>query len=524
MRATWGGIDLYPASDPVEYARRKARVFSCPPQTLVFVPSVGLGYGLEELLSRLPSSCSILCVEAHQPVMGMALAQGLPQDKRLLVVRTDSEEVVARALREMGEWRFRRVTVVPLSAGYRLSPALYVRMRRSLEAQVREYWRNRLTLIALGSLQVRNLLSNITLFPQAGDFASLSTSLPVVVVGAGPSLEEQLPVIRDVRKDVLLLAVDTVLPRLTAEGLEPDVVVALEAQTVNLQDFLPSPLSRRIILACDISSLPSAARLFAPSIRFFSSEFAHLRLFSRMAGARILPCPFPALGSVGVAAVHAALRMTTGEVFLCGLDFSYPHSMTHARGTPYHLSTLAETTRLSPPGCLAFHALESRRKMRVPDKVGRPVLTDAVLLSYRDGLRRLVAAWEARVSDASSSGLDLGVRRIGAQQLKEKVRGSRARCVPLETPYPPLCSSEAARAFIRAEEQLLLRGSSLVQEALHSGTPSEACLSFLDEADYIWVHFPDTRGDQPPTRNFLARTSAAVHFYMQKLRRIESLL
>ena len=46
----WKGLSFYPAKNPTEYARRKARVFSPLPRSLVFIPSVGLGYGLPELL------------------------------------------------------------------------------------------------------------------------------------------------------------------------------------------------------------------------------------------------------------------------------------------------------------------------------------------------------------------------------------------------------------------------------------------------------------------------------------------
>ena len=523
VTAIWRGINLYPGSNPAEYARRKARIFSCSPGTLVFVPSVGLGYGLPELLSRLPPGSLVLCVEAHQPMMALAMAQGLPRDSRLLILRADNEEVVARTLREMGEWRFRNVAEVALCAGYRLSPALYASMRRALENQVHEHWRNRLTLIALGSLQVRNLFSNITLFPLAGDFASLSTSMPVIVAGAGPSLEELLPTIRAVRNDVLLLAVDTALPRLVTESLRPDLVVALEAQVANLQDFLPALSPGGTLLVCELSSHPSAARLFGSNVRFFSSEFAPLRLFARMAGARILPCPFPALGSVGVAALNAAVRLTTGEIFLTGLDFSYPRSLTHARGTPYHLSALVQAARLSPPDDRSFRALSARKTTIAEDKNGQPVLTDPVLMSYRENLRRVAAAASPRVSDAGGSGLELGAPRVGALELRERVRGASSRSTPLERAAPPLCSPEAALGFIRSEEEILRRGAAILTEALSAETPSEDCLSFLDEADYAWVHFPDSRQDRPPGKSLLARVGAAARYYGERLRRLESL-
>jgi len=523
LTLAWRGIDFYPAADPQEYARRKARVFSFAPHTLVFVPSIGLGYGLDELLSRLPSNSSVLCVEAHQSVMALAAAQGLPHDPRLIILRADSEEMVARAVAAMGETQYRKVVEVSLCAGYRLAPEVYARMRRALEEQVREYWRNRLTLIGLGSLQVRNLFSNIALFPSAGDLASLSTSMPVVVAGAGPSLGEALLAVRAVRKDVVLVAVDTALPRLAAESMLPDIVVALEAQTANLRDFLPPPRPSTTLLACELSSHPLAARLFGANVRFFSSKFAPLHLFARMAAAQILPCPFPALGSVGVTAVHAALRLTTGQVFLTGLDFSYPRSLTHAPGTPYHLSALAETTRLNGLDGPSFRAITARRKSTVPDKTGQPVMTDAVLMSYCESLRRLISSAGPRVADAGSTGLNLGAARITEKDLKERVRGARARSLPLEVGAAPLCTPASARAFIATEEAILRRGTVLLRDALQSNSASRECLLFLEDADYSWVHFPDVLDRNAPDRSFLARVNAAVSYYAERLAKVESL-
>jgi hypothetical protein len=343
-----------------------------------------------------------------------------------------------------------------------------------------------------------------------------------VVAGAGPSLEEAIPALHAIRADVVLVAVDTALPRLATEGLLPDVAVALEAQVANLRDFLPPP--SQTLLACELSSLPSAARLFGSRVCFFSSEFAPLRLFSRMAGARILPCPFPALGSVGVAAVNAALHMTTGDVYLAGLDFSFPRSLTHARGTPYHLSALEQSSRLSPPDMPSFHALAARRRVRTADKNGHAVFSDSVLMSYRDGLRNVIGRAGSRICDMSPGGLDLGAPRIAGSELMERVRGARDRGMPLSIGAGPLCSADKARSFIRAEREALLHGSRLLRDALHSGALSPECLSFVQESDYTWVHFPDSQGWHAGDKGFLARVNAASQYYAERLGRLESLL
>ncbi len=64
---------LYSSVDPLRTIEKRIHGLEIREQTLYYVPSLGLGYGLEDLLSRLPASCHILCVESDQPLMGLAV-------------------------------------------------------------------------------------------------------------------------------------------------------------------------------------------------------------------------------------------------------------------------------------------------------------------------------------------------------------------------------------------------------------------------------------------------------------------
>ena len=506
----WKGINFYPGADPVEYARRKARVFSLLPRTLVFVPSVGLGYGLDELLRALPAGSEVLCVEAFQEVMRIALT-GIPRDSRLHVVRTADAADAAAVLRQLGPGRFRRVAEVPLCAGYRAAPGLYADIRSLLEQEVMRYWQNRLTMIALGSLQVRNLISNLALLPAADDFSALFTDRPVVVAGAGPSLEGSLPLLAEQRGRFTLVAVDTALPTLRGGGLAPDLVVAVEAQAANNQDFIPAPAAPAL-LAADLSVHPSAARLFPGRLYFFSSEFAPLRFWERLARAGLRPFPFPALGSVGVAAVHAAVALTTGAIFLTGLDFSFPDGRTHARGSPVSLSMLARCCRLEPAGQDVFRSLEARRLVRRPDKRGRPVLTDRVMSSYRDGLEAEVRAASRPFFDCGETGLPLGARTISESEFAALLPAAAVTGQAVRVRPDRRFAGSAVRPFIASERSLLA-------EFLRA--PSGPRLS---EIDYAWAHFPDEPEPSSPDQGFVARARVAALYYDERWRRIESVL
>ena len=519
----WKGLSFYPSGNPLEYARRKARVFSPPTRSLVFVPSVGLGYGLSELLERLPEGCAVLCVEVHQEVMAMALSQGLPADPRLSIVRTAEPAGAAAALESMGIHRFRRVVELPLCAGYRLSPELYAQCRKRLEEEVRRYWQNRLTLIALGSLQVSNVLLNLSLLPGAHDLSALSTARPVVVAGAGPSLDECIPAMSRLRRGFVLAAVDTAFPCLAAHGIFPDIVVALEAQVVNMQDFIPFR-SDSAVLACDLSSHPAVNRLFAGRLYYFSSRFAPLRLFDRLAEAHLLPALFPALGSVGVAAVHAGLRIGRGDVFLTGLDLSFPGARTHAQGSPYHLAMLNGSSRLRPIGQDAFQALAARVLVRAADKRGGFVRTDKVLKSYRDSVEEVVRDSAARVMDFGPQGLELGIGRISMGEWEERLACGSAPPARLEIDTVSVFTRDQVRRFFQAEKGLLERALDALRETTAGGGASEECRALLREIDYTWVQFPDPPGLENPDRSFLARARVAAGHYARRLERIASIL
>ena len=519
----WKGLSFYPSGNPLEYARRKARVFSPPPRSLIFVPSIGLGYGLSELLERLPEGCAVLCVEVFQEVMAMALSQELPSDPRLSIVRTAEPAGAAAALESMGIHRFRRVVELPLCAGYRLAPELYARCRRRLEEEIRRYWQNRLTLIALGSLQVSNVLLNLSLLPGAHDLSALSTGRPVVVAGAGPSLDECIPSMTRLRRGFVLAAVDTAFPSLAARGIFPDIIVALEAQIANMQDFLPFR-SARTLLACDLSSHPAVNRLFTDRLYYFSSRFAPLRLFDRLAEAHLLPALFPALGSVGVAAVNAGLQIGCGDVFLTGLDLSFPGARTHAQGSPSHLAMLNGCNRLRPVGQDAFQALAARVLVHAPDKRGGVVRTDKVLKSYRDNVENVVRDSTARVMDFGPLGLDLGIRRISMGEWEDRLACGSAPAARLEIDTGKAFPRDLVREFIQAEKDLLGLALDAMQGITVEAGASEECRALLREIDYTWVQFPDPHGLENSDRSFIARARVAARHYARRLDRIASIL
>jgi hypothetical protein len=521
---SWRGIEFYPTADPAEYARRKAAAIAAAPRSLVYVPSVGLGHGLAELLAVLPADCAVLCVEVFPAIMATAMEAGLlPRDPRLLVVRTDGPAGAAEALERLDPRRFRRVVRAALCAGYRLAPAAYDAIHAALEEGLKRSWQNRITLMAMGSLQVRNAADNLGSLPGALDFGALGAEAPVVVAGAGPSLDDVLTSLARVRDRYVLVAVDTALPSLRAAGFSPDVVVALEAQAVNLQDFVGHTGDPHTLLACDLSSHPDGPRLFPGRTAFFSSRFAPLALFDRLSAAGILPFPFPALGSVGVAAAHAGLLLGRGDVYLAGLDFSYGNGLTHARGSPVHGAMLVRCARRNPPGSDLYAALAARPRLHAEGKSGHAVITDSLLRSYRDTLAARIAPEAGRVADVGARGLPLGALLLPVTEMEQRLAGSaavRGVAVDAARRFAP----DAVRAFVGEELRLLADARDSLRDAAAARPADAAAEALVRSVDYTWAHFPEFPDVPGLTAAFVARVRVAVAWYEKRLRRVDAAL
>ena len=436
-----GGKVLLSAVDPVAQGERA--VEAAPPRdgTLYLCPSPLFGYGLPRLLERIENDepeSAVLCVEACRELLvldcGGNTADPLPSHPRLAMLGIagagpeageSGERSVERALllvRQLwGSRRFRRVEVLRLSGGWQLYPDLYGALAGALHAAIAGDWGNAMTLVKLGRRYARNFIRNLSLIPRCPSLSALSFGeAPLLVLGAGPSLdpfldiwERRSPGGAEKRRGACRIScVDTAIPCLKARGIRPDLVIALESQHWNLRDFTGAR-GWGPPLAMDLSALPATAEALGGPCYVFFTPWTELNFFNRLKKAGFLPELFPPLGSVGLSATAAALRLSRGPVILCGIDFSFTLDSYHARSTPAHREKLRRQNRFR--GILNQEAAFRNAAFAGFSKSGRPVRSDPSMRNYRDLFEREFAA-ERRLMDIEGSGLSLGLPSLKAEE------------------------------------------------------------------------------------------------------------
>ncbi|MDR1373605.1 MAG: DUF115 domain-containing protein, partial [Treponema sp.] len=428
---SYRGKTLLSLIDPSGRADRAADAAPVLNRTLYFCPSPLYGYGLARLLERISADSAVLCVEADEPLMALALETmpaELREDRRLRLVRTTDAAALCRFVQDCwGRRRFRRLETLRLSGGWQLAPEDYENLAAALRREMAVEWGNAMTLVKLGRRYIRNALRNLALMggggggggPAAGTEDLDYGRRPVLVLGAGPSLDAALDGcaarfaerLDPSRRPFKIICVDTALAGLKARNIEPDLAVALESQHWNLRDFigLGPP---KIPLAMDLSALPATAEFSGGGLFLFVTPWTELRLFDRLKAAGLFPEPFSPLGSVGLTAVELARRLTRGSIILAGIDFSFTLDAFHARSSPGHRALLAGQNRFRSlisggafgPGAAAAAA-----------KSGVPVRSNPAMRNYRRLFEQEFAA-DLRLRDIAGPGLPLGLKTLSLDE------------------------------------------------------------------------------------------------------------
>ena len=192
------------------------------------------------------------------------------------------------------------------------------------------------TLKQFGQKWFKNFFKNLIISTEL--FYPIPFSFPIIITGAGPSLEETIPLIRKERNNLLLMGVSSSVAALKAGGLEPDIIVSSDGGNwalLHLYECIRGKEKAKFAITLN-AALPSQCNNSSFLLISDGSLWQELIL-------RRLGLPFivlPERGTVSAAALDLAFALTDDMVFLTGVDLSHKDIQTHAR--PYSFDRIWE--------------------------------------------------------------------------------------------------------------------------------------------------------------------------------------
>ena len=202
--------------------------------------------------------------------------------------------------------------------------------------------------------------------------------LPVFLAAAGPSLDRIAPLLRDIQRKCIIVAVDTSLRFFLKNSVEPDFVLVVDPQFWN---------SRHLDRCnCTKTALIAESAVYPPVMRL---PFKHIFLCGSLfpIGAFIENQVDPkgrlgAGGSVATTAWDFARNTGAQDIWITGLDLAYPDLKTHFRGARFEELSNAGSGRFNPAETWITRVLRDGIPFKTRSCTGAQILTDRRLYLY----------------------------------------------------------------------------------------------------------------------------------------------
>ena len=552
---------LYSKYNPQAAIIAQIASLQIPNSTLILCLSPVLGYGLKELTEKLPASSYILALECDQMLMRFSLdhCDFSPfAQQRFSYIRTDSVAEVLKKIESLPLFPFKKCLVLSCSGGVQLNQVFYDEVRLYADEVISRFWKNRITLMHLGRNYAhntfRNLLSlarpmmgSLTRSPESSPAESSVWCVPssknrfrlltgderirkpLLVAGAGPSLDTARDFIIKNRNSFFLLAVDAAAAALLPD-IRPDAIVLVESQYWIDSAFI-GLRKYGIPVFADLTASPRALQACGGNVYFFCTEYARLKYLERLYQT-LQPIILPPMGSVGLTTLQLALAMTDPHlpVLHTGLDFAWQTGLTHAAGSSPIKKLFAEICRTESPYKLSV----STGMQHIVGKKGVSYWTTPVLSGYAELYRHAFSGNE-RVIDIGTEGCFLNGRQADiteAERILTDACASDADSTAIgtgcsqtnaaDTFFDSVCESdtaneryEALSGYLAGEAEALtmlndhLQGKRSISEHMME--------QLFSERDYLYSHFPDAARGYSLDLGFLKRAGIELRYLLKIL-------
>ncbi len=318
--------------DPEKEARQFIESKKIKPGDVVVVYGFGLGYHIQELLKSVGDEGKVYIIEPNIYLFREALKyidlSSFISDKRLnLSLNNDIENICLKLTELFNEIQNNRGRLLIHHSSLELTPDY----ARSLKQVLQEWQTEQDTVVRYAGLLEENLKQNINLiksFPGATRLLSKFNDVPVLLVAAGPSLDESITYIHLIRDKCLIFAVGTALRPLIGQGIDPDLIIITDPHPIVYQQIEGVQTKAPLIVFPTVH--PTVLKnYYGPRIIAYQYGVDIVETMAGERGEQLIDTG----GSVVTAALDIAIRMGCNPILFAGLDLSYVRGKTHATGT-----------------------------------------------------------------------------------------------------------------------------------------------------------------------------------------------
>ncbi len=387
-------------------------------ETCVFF-SFGLGYTANAYARKFPDDTLIL-IESDARYFFTALSlvdwTDVLSHKNLVIALQTEIEPLIQLIEQKGG--IEKCAVSENTSQSAHASDYFSALKELLERNKRKNQINNSTLEKFSSLWLKNSCRNLRNFALLDGVNiykdKLPPDIPAVILAAGPTLQDVLPYLSDIKERSLLIAVDTALRACLKQKVEPDFVILTDPQYYAYRHIagLKSPSS---ILITESAAYPAVYRFECRKTVLCSSLFPLGKYIESLTGEK---GELKAGGSVSTTAWEFARLAGAREIYFAGLDLGYPKLNTHIRGSTFEEQSHISSSRLNPAEKSGCASLFGANMEECESYDGSKILTDDKMKMFAWWFESRQEEFKQKITTYSLSAKSLKIPGFKVGELK----------------------------------------------------------------------------------------------------------
>ena len=312
-------------------------------ETTIFF-SYGLGYSALEFAKNNPEK-RLLIIEsdlpfAFLPFLTTDLSDLFSHKKLILLFGLNFEEIIGFfENQQIEQYNLLRNPTQTLH-----NQLYFDQLEELLERNKKKIQINNNTLQKFGKLWCRNVFKNFAMANKMSGVENLKDKFKgqrAIVLAAGPSLAQILPLLKKIQEKCIVICVDTALKHVIKAGIIPDFTILMDSQYWNSR-HLDFTETQDTVLISESSVHHSVFRHKWKNIFLCDSQYPLGKIIEKDASYGKLGSG----GSVATCSWDFARFIGCNTIFMAGLDLGYSENQTHIKGSTFETKSLFESDRL----------------------------------------------------------------------------------------------------------------------------------------------------------------------------------
>ena len=361
-------IYLHSRYNPEQEAERMIDNIELEEFTNVVIMGFGLGYHILELFERITDKkIRLIILEIDVIILKEALKRfdftKLFNSEQVEVKIVDTkflEQELTCYLEKKGNLIFEKLEFLSLSAISEYNKEKYELAKSEVDYLIGQSRRNKATVNYFKNVWKKNFLKNLEIIIKNPSFLELEEALPdkpAIIVGAGPSLNKNIHLLKEAKGKALIIAVDAALAPVLNNEIIPDMVITTDGGDITKKfyegyyevDTYNKKLAD-VVLAAPPQIQPEILNNWPGKILITPDEIkggARENYLRWIEDNSEYKGRLPSGGSVSNFAFTLAYFLEADPIIFVGQDLAFSNNKTHAEGC-YYDETVEENKKNNP--------------------------------------------------------------------------------------------------------------------------------------------------------------------------------